>query len=205
MTQRTRTSFSLKTLATFVCTLSLLVLVTSCGEKNSGEDSEVKAAPAVAAAAGAAVDKGLPIADFLYKVITESIDRSQKDAKMKADRSAFLSAMAEEVYQKMNREASKQRIRPYNIAICSGDLHCSLNADEGIHYAVKTFNFQDRYYTLWAFRGGRLNNPTAGGWDNWVLMGCHDHSAGQGARTVNFANTGWVGGKPEDGIVGCLR
>ncbi len=184
---------------------SSLGLLPACGASSSQEDSEVKIAPAaIGAAAGAAVDKGLPVAEFLYKVITESIDRAQKDSKMKADRAAFISSMTEEVYQKMNRQASKQNIRPYNIAICVGDLHCSLSADEGIHYAVKTFSFQDRYYTLWAFRGGKLNNPTNGGWDNWVLMGCHDHTTGQGARTVNFANTAWIG-KAEDGKIGCLR
>lgn len=180
---------------------ALLAVLPGCGNSSKEESSEIKIAPA---AIGAAATGAVPIADFIYKVVTESIDRSQKDAKMRADRSAFISAMAEEVYQKMNREASKRKIRPYNLAICSGDLHCSLSADEGIHYAVKTFNFQDRYYTLWAFRGGKLSNPTAGGWENWILMGCHDHQAGQGARLVNFANTAWIG-KAEDGIVGCLR
>ena len=195
----------IRTLFLGLGTMAMLLGLTACGSHSSREESELHVAPAaIGAAAGAAIDKGIPIADFLYKVITESIERSKKDEKIRSDRSAFISSMIEEVYQKTNREASKQNIRPYNIAICAGDLHCSLTADEGIHYAVKTFNFQDRYYTLWAFRGGRLANPTAGGWDNWIMMGCHDHQSGQGARTVKFANTAWIG-KPEDGIVGCMR
>jgi hypothetical protein len=188
-------------LAHFLLLGTSLGLLSACGTSASKEDSESKIAPA---AVGAVLEKAIPIADFFYKVITESIVRAQKDAKLKSDRAAFISSMSEEVYQKMNREAAKQNIRPYNVAICAGNLNCSLNADEGIHYAVKTFNFQDRYYTLWAFRGGKLNNPTNGGWDNWNLRGCHDHTSGQGARLVNFANTAWIG-KAESGKIGCLR
>jgi hypothetical protein len=184
---------------------SSIGLLPACRDSASKEDSDSSIAPAaIGAVVGAAVDKGVPIGDFLYKVITESMERAKKDSNMKADRAAFISSMTEEVYQKMNRQASKDNVRPYNIAICAGDLQCSLNADEGIHYAVKTFNFQDRNYTLWAFRGGKLNNPTNGGWDNWRLMGCHDHTSGQGARTVNFANTTWIG-KAADGKIGCVR
>jgi hypothetical protein len=180
---------------------AMLAVVPACGNSTDQENSETKIAPA---AIGAAAVGAVPIADFFYKVITESIDRAQKDAKSRSDRSAFLSSTIEEVYHKMNREASKRKIRPYNVAICAGDLHCSLAADEGIHYAVKSINFQDRHYTVWAFRGGKLSNPTTGGWENWIMMGCHDHQTGQGARTVNFANTAWIG-TPEQGIVGCLR
>lgn len=187
---------------TFKCMLNAMIAfsLVACGNSKQ-EESEVQVAVESVAAGSDAL---LGIADFLYKVITESIERAEKDAKLRADRSAFLSSTIDEIYHKMNIEASKRKIRPYNVAICGGDLHCSLQADEGLHYAVKTFNFQDRFYTAWAFRGGRLDNPTAGGWDNWIMMGCHDHQSGQGARTVNFSNTGWVGGRPEDAIPGCL-
>ena len=187
-----------------VCMAVLASTLFACGATKQ-ETSEVQVAPAViGAAAGAAVDKGIPLADFFYKVITESIERAKKDEKLRTDRAAFISATAEEVYQKINREASKQKIRPYNLAICGGDLHCSLSADEGIHYMVKTFTFQDRYYSLWAFRGGKLDNPTAGGWENWIVMGCHNKTW-SGHGTVTFANTTWLGGKPEDGRIGCLQ
>ncbi len=190
----------MKSVLSFVLVSSLL----ACGSAKQ-ESSEVQVAPAAAAAfAGAAVEKGLPLADFFYKVITESIERAKKDEKLRADRASFISATAEEVFQKINREASKQKIRPYNLAICAGDLHCSLTADEGIHYMVKSFQFQDRYYTLWAFRGGKLDNPTAGGWDNWIVMGCHNKTW-SGHGTVTFSNTTWLGGNPEDGRNGCLQ
>lgn len=172
----------------------------ACGSSKQDESEVQVAVEAVAAGSEAVVG----MAEFLYKVISESLERAEKDAKLRSDRSAFLSSSIEAIYHKMNIEASKRKIRPYNVAICGGDLHCSLRANEGLHYAVKTFNFQDRHYTAWAFRGGKLDNPTAGGWDNWIMMGCHDHQSGQGARTVNFANTGWVGGRPEDAIPGCL-
>jgi hypothetical protein len=172
----------------------------ACGSSQH-EESEVKIAPAAIAAGAAAA---LPFADFFYKVISESIDKAKNDAKIRADRAAFISSTAEEIYHKINREASKRKIRPYNLAICGGDLHCSLRADEGIHYLVKSFNFQDRHYTLWAFRGGVLDNPTAGGWENWIVMGCHNKTW-SGHGTVTFSNTAWIGGKPQDGQIGCLK
>lgn len=192
----------MKACTLMVNALMALTLVACGSSEHEGSDVQSATVGVEAAAAGAQAVVGM--ADFLYKVITESIDRAEKNAKLRTDRSAFLSATVEELYHRMNIEASKRKIRPYNVVICGGDLHCSLRADEGMHYAVKTFNFQDRHYTAWAFRGGKLDNPTAGGWDNWVMMGCHDHRTGEGARTVNFADTGWVGGRAEDAIPGCL-
>ncbi len=192
----------MKTFKMVLCSVLASTLL-ACGSAKQ-ESSEVKVAPAaLGAAAGAAVDKGLPIADFFYKVITESIERAKKDAKLRADRAAFISSTAEEAFHQINREASKKKIRPYNLAICGGDLHCSLQADEGIHYMVKSFSFQDRTYTLWAFRGGKLDNPTAGGWDNWIVMGCHNKTW-SGHGLVTFANTAWIG-SPEAGRNGCLQ
>jgi hypothetical protein len=177
----------------------LLSTLMACGASQP-ESSELDVAPA---AIGAAAAGALPFADFFYKIITESIERSNQNSKLKADRAAFISATAEEVYHKINREAAKRKIRPYNLAICGGDLHCNFQADEGIHYFVKSFQFQDRHYSLWAFRGGKLDNRTAGGWDNWIVMGCHNKTW-SGHGLVTFSNTTWIG-KPEDGKPGCLK
>lgn len=182
-----------------------LLLASALGACTSASDtagSDAKIAPAIGAAAAGAAGQAGPMGDFFYKVIGESLQEAEKAENLKADRASFLSAISEEVYHKMNREAMKRKIRPYNVAICAGDLNCSLVADEGLHYAVKTFNFGGRYYTLWAMRGAYLDNPSHGGWDNWALRGCHDHEPGQGARKVRFRDTAWIS-RIEEGRVGC--
>ena len=168
---------------------TLLSLLPACGQ-TSKEESEVSVGPGGLAAIGLA-----PAAfNSIATLISDSVKQAKADARLKTDRQAFLSAISEKTQYELNRAAFKRvpKTRPYNVAMCDSSLRCDLVADEGIHKYVQTIEFQGRFYTVYGFRGGKLNNSAAGGWENWILRGCHDHKTGQGAKLVTFRNTGWT-------------
>ena len=182
--------------------VSSLFFLQGCGNSPKESSSKTKA-----------VDPTLVI--DLVKMANEEITKIQEsfnklaDMKAKAaqdsqDAKAFISVLAETLYHDLNIEASKKKIRPFNVAMCDNANRCDLAANEGMHYLRRTVTFRDRSYTLFGFRGGVLTNNGNNGWDQWTVLGCHDLVGGQGIKVVHFKNTGWIG-PIAAANPGCLR
>ena len=175
---------SLKTLAVPVFSFSMMLQ--ACGPSKN-ENSQTK---------------GLGIADIIEGFV-KLAEKAAENAKNSADASAFIEGVSGDLYHKINIEASKKRIRPYNVAMCDGSNSCSLQAKEGVNYYLATVKFKDRPYMVWAFRAGVFTNNGNNGWDQWRVLGCHDLESGKGIKVVNFKNTGWIG-PVADAKIGCI-
>lgn len=157
--------------------LGLAFMLVACGQKDrQSENSELDAAPSVGFSAGVSVNID-PLA------IQQYIDEQNKE---KSDAVSFIQGLSESAYWKLNVEARKKNIRPYNVAVCNLAQRCFLNADEGSNYYFSTHVQNGTTYGVWGFRSGTFTNPGQGGWDNWALIGCHNHQPGSGARPVRF-------------------
>jgi hypothetical protein len=155
----------------------LALSLTACGQQDpQSENSELDAAPSVGFSAGVNVNID-PLA------IKQYIDQQNK---AKSDAVSFIQGLSQSAYWKLNVEARKKNIRPYNVAVCNLAQSCFLRADEGSNYYFSTHVFNGTTYGVWGFRAGTFTNHGSGGWDNWSLIGCHDHQPGQGARPVRF-------------------
>lgn len=157
--------------------LVMTLTLVACGQqKTQGENSELDAAPSVGFSAGVSVNID-PLA------IKQYID---EQTKAQSDAVSFIQGLSQSAHWKLNVEARKKKIRPYNVAVCNLAQRCYLNADEGSNYYFSTHVQNGTTYGVWGFRAGTFTNPGQGGWDNWSLIGCHNHKPGDGARGVRF-------------------
>jgi len=158
--------------------LCFVLLMGACGAKDE-ENGQSELHAGGAAAIGAAIAGSIKIDPL---AIT---DRILQAVYANDNRASQIKGILETSFFEANLAAQKQGKRPYNVMVFNLAQHYQSGGLRGVVY-FKTFRVGDLTFGVWIFEDGVFHNHGDGGWINWAFKGWHDHTAGQGARQVNF-------------------